>query len=110
MPYCRARSYKNLARIGSDQTDNHVKAGGLAGTIGAQQPNHFALTDFKVYAPNYLTALIRLADFVCAKFLHSFRNTGLGHSFGSTATHLDATIAIIENQRIARYCSAHLIS
>ena len=100
---------ENLSRIGSDQTDNHVKAGGLAGAIGTQQPDHFALADLKVYAPNHLTALIRLADFVCTKFLHSFRNTGLGHCLGSTATHHDAIIAIIENQRIAGYCSAHLI-
>ncbi len=101
---------KNLPGIGSDETDNDVKAGGLAGAIGAQQPNHFALADLKVYAPNHLTTLIRLADFVCTKFLHSFRNTGLSHCFGSTATHHDAIIAIIENQRIAGYCSARLIS
>ncbi len=100
---------KDLSRIGSDQTDNHVKAGGLAGAIGAQQPNHFALADLKVYAPNHLTALIRLADFVCTKLLHSFRNPGLGYCLGSTATHHDAIIAIIENQRVAGYCSAHLV-
>ena len=101
---------KDLARIGNDQTDNHVKACGLAGAIGAEQAYYFALADLEVYTPNHLATLIRLADFVCTKLLHSFRNAGLGYNLGSAAGNHDAIIAIIENQRVAGYCSADLIT
>ena len=101
---------EDLARIGNDQTDNHVKASGLARAIGAEQTYHFALADLEVYTPNHLATLIGLADFVCTKLLHSFGNPGLGYYLGSAAGNHDAIIAIIENQRVAGYCSADLIT
>jgi len=70
--------YKNLSRIGSDKTDNHVKAGGLARHHWGPATRPLRPDRLQGLRRELPDDLIRLADFVCTKFLHSFRNHGSG--------------------------------
>jgi hypothetical protein len=54
-----------LAAIGSDQTHNHVKGGGFASTIRAQQTDHFAFFDFDGNIENHFAAAIGFLQMAC---------------------------------------------
>ncbi len=48
--------------IGLDQAGDHVKAGGLAGAVRAEQADGFPALDIKAHMPNHMPAAIAFAD------------------------------------------------
>ena len=52
------------AGVGRDQADNDVEAGGLAGAVRPQQPDHFTLLDMETDAVDYPSSAVAFADLV----------------------------------------------
>jgi hypothetical protein len=53
------------------QADDHVKAGRLAGAVGAEQAHNFSTRDVEADIANDLPAAIGFADSLGAECLHS---------------------------------------
>ena len=62
---------RTLAGIGPGQTNDHVESGGLAGAVGSQQPDDFALTDFHFHVVYNFTPLVGLAEFDGLELQHT---------------------------------------
>ena len=63
---------QNIAAVRRDQTNDHVKGGGLAGTIGAEQADDFATFYFERQAFDDLARLVAFGNFLDAQNTHSF--------------------------------------
>ena len=62
--------YGYLAAIGGSEANNDVEAGGLTGSIGAQESNHFPLVNMKAYPIHYPAATKGLTNFVSREGVH----------------------------------------
>src|SRR5690606_40602325 len=52
----------DAAGVTLDQPDDHVEAGGLAGTVGAEQADHLAGIEGQAEAIDHLAVLVALAQ------------------------------------------------
>ena len=50
------------AAVRLHQADDHVKGGGLAGAVGAEQPQHFAAADFQFKPAHDFAAPVALFE------------------------------------------------
>ena len=70
-----------VARIGAHHAHDHVEGGCLAGTVGAKQPDDFALRHADGNIAHHLAAAIDLAQFICTdcayQTLHGFLSSVL---------------------------------
>ena len=72
----------DLALIGADEADDHVKGGGLAGAVGTEQSDGFAAADVDRHILNDGTFLVGLADGLGGQtFLRGVDPAGIVHFF-----------------------------
>ena len=57
-----AASHVNLARFRGDQASDHIKGGGLASAIGAEQADYLAGADGHAHAFNHWPPTVNLAE------------------------------------------------
>ena len=65
------------ALIGLDQTDNHVKAGGLAGAVGAKQADYLAAVDRDRHVAHNLARLVGLGQVLGVQGGHGVAGSSL---------------------------------
>src|SRR5690554_887159 len=62
---------KDPALIGCHQTGDHIKAGGLAGAIGAQQTDNLTAVDLQRDIDHHLAALVALGEVLGFEYRHN---------------------------------------
>jgi len=58
---------RDPAAVGRHQADDHVEAGGLAGAIGAEQPDHFTAMDLHRHVVHDGATAIALDEVFCVQ-------------------------------------------
>src|SRR5262249_25709456 len=62
---------EDFAGIRPGQTHDNIEGSGLSGSVGPQEPNDFALSDFKLNVVNDFATAVRLAQFDGLELQHT---------------------------------------
>src|ERR1022692_3138043 len=69
---------QDMTLLARDQTDDHVKGGGLAGAVRPEQSDDFAAADLQRQVAQYLPRLVALCQARRLQLTHGFGPAGGG--------------------------------